>query len=146
MLDNLWVFIAGVLVFLMQAGFALLEAGLTRAKNVVNIFAKNIADAIIGILAFFATGYAFAFGETGGWFIGTDNFFLHCLVLPRTPRASLCPYTTFFLQAVFAATAVTIASGAMAEPGPARCSSPSQAGCRPQPAASQAGDPRSASQ
>ena len=57
-LNNIWVFIAGILVFFMQAGFALLEAGLTRAKNVVNIFAKNMADAVIGILAFFATGYA----------------------------------------------------------------------------------------
>ncbi len=51
-------FIAGVLVFFMQAGFALVEAGMTRAKNVVNIFAKNMADAIVGILAFFACGYA----------------------------------------------------------------------------------------
>ena len=56
-LNNIWVFIAGVLVFFMQAGFTLVEAGLTRAKNVVNIFAKNIADAVVGILAFFATGY-----------------------------------------------------------------------------------------
>ena len=44
-LNNIWVFMAGVLVFFMQAGFALVEAGLTRAKNVVNIFAKNMADA-----------------------------------------------------------------------------------------------------
>ena len=75
-LNNLWVFIAGVLVFFMQAGFALVEAGLTRAKNVVNIFAKNIADAIIGVLAFFATGYAFAFGSGGGKWIGSVEFFL----------------------------------------------------------------------
>ena len=64
-LDNIWIFIAGCLVFFMQAGFALVEAGLTRAKNVVNIFAKNMADAIIGILAFFARGFAFAFGGGG---------------------------------------------------------------------------------
>ena len=69
-LDNIWIFIAGCLVFFMQAGFALVEAGLTRAKNVVNIFAKNMADAIIGILAFFATGYAFAFGGGGNDFFG----------------------------------------------------------------------------
>jgi ammonium transporter, Amt family len=54
-LNNIWVFIAGILVFFMQAGFALVEAGLTRAKNVVNIFAKNMADAIIGITAWFAS-------------------------------------------------------------------------------------------
>jgi len=114
-LNNIWVFIAGVLVFFMQAGFALVEAGLTRAKNVVNIFAKNMTDAIVGILAFFATGWAFAFGESGGWFIGTDNFFLNGLDLAAIPEGGLSPGTSFFFQAVFAATAVTIASGAMAE-------------------------------
>ncbi len=113
-LNNIWVFIAGVLVFFMQAGFALVEAGLTRAKNVVNIFAKNMADAIVGILAFFATGFAFAFGGDG-WFIGTDGFFLEGLDLAAIPEGGLSPATTFFFQAVFAATAVTIASGAMAE-------------------------------
>jgi Amt family ammonium transporter len=114
-LNNIWVFIAGVLVFFMQAGFALVEAGMTRAKNVVNIFAKNMTDAIVGILAFFATGWAFAFGESGGWFIGTSNFFLNDLDLAAIPEGGLSPGTSFFFQAVFAATAVTIASGAMAE-------------------------------
>jgi len=113
-LNNIWVFIAGVLVFFMQAGFALVEAGLTRAKNVVNIFAKNMADAIVGILAFFATGFALAFGGDG-WFMGTDGFFLDGLDMAAIPEGGLSPATTFFFQAVFAATAVTIASGAMAE-------------------------------
>jgi len=108
------VFIAGVLVFFMQAGFALVEAGFTRAKNVVNIFAKNMADAIIGVLAFFASGFALAFGGDG-WFMGTDGFFLEGLDLAAIPEGGLSPATTFFFQAVFAATAVTIASGAMAE-------------------------------
>jgi Amt family ammonium transporter len=114
-LNNIWVFIAGVLVFFMQAGFALVEAGMTRAKNVINIFAKNMTDAVVGILAFFATGWAFAFGESGGWFIGTDNFFLTGLDMAAIPEGGLSPATSFFFQAVFAATAVTIASGAMAE-------------------------------
>jgi len=114
-LDNLWVFIAGILVFFMQAGFALVEAGLTRAKNVVNIFAKNLADATIGILAFFATGYAFAFGGGGSKWIGGDNFFLTGYDDYSAFDGGLSPATTFFFQAVFAATAVTIASGAMAE-------------------------------
>ncbi|MCH2494099.1 MAG: ammonium transporter, partial [Gammaproteobacteria bacterium] len=61
-MDNLWVFIAGVLVFLMQAGFAMLESGLTRSKNVGNIMAKNLADAAIGIMAFFLVGYGLAYG------------------------------------------------------------------------------------
>ncbi|MDJ0769238.1 MAG: ammonium transporter [Ilumatobacter sp.] len=113
-LNNLWVFIAGCLVFFMQAGFALVEAGLTRAKNVVNIFAKNMADAIIGVTAFFATGYALAFGGDG-WFAGTDAFFLAGEDMAAIPEGGLSVATTFFFQAVFAATAVTIASGAMAE-------------------------------
>ena len=113
-LNNIWVFIAGVLVFFMQAGFALVEAGLTRAKNVVNIFAKNMADAVVGITAFFATGYAFAFGGGGKW-IGDSAFFLADQDLAAIPEGGLSIATTFFFQAVFAATAVTIASGAMAE-------------------------------
>ncbi len=113
-LNNIWVFLAGVLVFFMQAGFALLEAGLTRAKNVVNIFAKNIADATVGVLAFFATGYAIAFGGDG-WFSGTEGWFLSGQDLVAIPEGGLSVATTFFFQAVFAATAVTIASGAMAE-------------------------------
>ncbi len=116
-LDNIWVFIAGCLVFFMQAGFALVEAGLTRAKNVVNIFAKNVADAIIGILAFFCTGYAIAFGG-GNDFFGTDGFFLTGLDINELGGSgviNLSHGTFFFFQAVFAATAVTICSGAMAE-------------------------------
>ena len=113
-LNNIWVFIAGILVFLMQAGFALVEAGMTRAKNVVNIFAKNMADACLGITAWFATGYAFAFGGGGKW-IGDSAFFLADQDMAAIPEGGLSVATTFFFQAVFAATAVTIASGAMAE-------------------------------
>jgi Amt family ammonium transporter len=116
-LDNIWVFIAGALVFFMQAGFALVEAGLTRAKNVVNIFAKNLSDALIGVLAFFACGYAFAFGGSGKW-IGDSEFFLSssgATELGSSGIGSLTTATFFFFQVVFAATAVTIASGAMAE-------------------------------
>ncbi len=119
-LDNIWVFIAGCLVFFMQAGFALVEAGLTRAKNVVNIFAKNLSDAVVGITAFFACGYAFAFGG-GGKIIGDTGFFLWNQDLTTMPglddpsAVHLTVATTFFFQAAFAATAVTIVSGAMAE-------------------------------
>ena len=113
-LDNIWVFIAGCLVFFMQAGFALVEAGLTRAKNVVNIFAKNLSDAIIGVLAFFACGYAFAFGGDAK-LLGTEAFFLSGQNLEIPPEGGLSVATVFFFQVVFAATAVTITSGAMAE-------------------------------
>lgn len=117
-LDNLWLIIAGCLVFFMQAGFALVEAGLTRAKNVVNIFAKNFADALIGVIMFLAVGYAFAFGGDGGWFIGLGGWFLsgsNPFEWGSSGVGTLTTPTFFFFQVVFAATAVTIASGAMAE-------------------------------
>ncbi len=71
-LDNIWVLIAAVLVIFMQAGFALVEAGLTRAKSVANIMMKNLMDFSVGVLAFAAVGFAFAFG-TGNDFIGTNG-------------------------------------------------------------------------
>ncbi|MGF1597091.1 MAG: ammonium transporter [Acidimicrobiales bacterium] len=116
-LDNLWVFIAGVLVFFMQAGFALVEAGLTRAKNVANIMMKNLMDMSAGVLAFALIGFGIAFtgGEAlGGWF-GWGGFFLDGLDDPIGPDGGLSVATTFFFQAAFAATAATIVSGAMAE-------------------------------
>ncbi len=113
-LDNLWVFIAGVLVLFMQAGFAMLEAGLTRVKNVSNIMAKNLADASIGILAFFFVGYALAYGDGGNDIFGWGSFALSGADLFDI-SGGLSTATDFFFQAVFAATAVTIASGAMAE-------------------------------
>jgi Amt family ammonium transporter len=113
-LDNIWVFIAGCLVFFMQAGFALVEAGLTRAKNVVNIFAKNMSDAIVGITAWFICGWAFAFGGTGK-LIGDSQFLLWDQDLSIPVDGGLSLATSWFFQAVFAATAVTIVSGAMAE-------------------------------
>ena len=115
-MDNLWVFIAGVLVFLMQAGFAMLESGLTRSKNVGNIMAKNLADAAIGIMAFFLVGYGLAYGGDSGssdWF-GWGAFALSGVDLFDI-SGGLSGATDFFFQAVFAATAVTIASGALAE-------------------------------
>ena len=113
-MDNLWVFIAGVLVFLMQAGFAMLESGLTRSKNVANIMAKNLADASIGILAFFLVGYGLAYGGDGNSAFGWGSFALWRVDLFDI-SGGLSGSTDFFFQAVFAAAAVTIASGAMAE-------------------------------
>jgi Amt family ammonium transporter len=110
-LDNLWLFIAGVLVFFMQAGFALVEAGLTRSKNVANIMMKNLMDMSAGVLAFALVGYGIAFGGQNllgglfGWSVGIQN----------SPIEGLTPASFFFFQAAFAATAATIVSGAMAE-------------------------------
>lgn len=110
-LDNIWVFVAGILVFLMQAGFGLVEAGLTRSKNVANIMAKNMVDMCVGALAFWAVGYGVAFGD-GKW-IGSDSFFLSGFD-DGSFDGLYSGYTPFFFQVVFAAAAVTIASGAMA--------------------------------
>ncbi len=111
-LDNVFVLLCAVLVIFMQAGFALVEAGLTRAKSVANIMMKNLMDFCAGALAFFAVGYAIAFGTegndfigAGGWFLGDGAFQYGTLTVP----------VTFIFQVAFAATAATIVSGAMAE-------------------------------
>lgn len=106
--DLVWTLVAAILVFWMQAGFALLEAGFTRAKNVVNILMKNILDLSAGSLAFWAIGFGLMFGETQGLF-GTTHFFLHA-----ADEGSFA-FTLLIFQTVFAATAATIVSGALAE-------------------------------
>ncbi len=116
-LDNAWVVLAGVLVFCMQAGFALLESGLTRVKNTTNILAKNLADMSIGVLAFLAVGYGLAFGAGNPWW-GTEGFFLagsDLVAAGSSGAGNLSTAAFFFFHAVFAAAAVTITSGAMAE-------------------------------
>ena len=118
-MDNLWLVIAGSMVFLMQAGFAFVEAGLTRAKNIANIMAKNLADMAIGAVAFFVIGWSVAYGTSDSrlWG-GLNDFFFKDSGDPNAlfdMSAGLSPATNFFFQVVFAATAVTIASGAMAE-------------------------------
>jgi Amt family ammonium transporter len=100
-----WTLIAAAMVFFMQAGFAMVEAGFTRAKNAGNIIMKNVMDFSMGILAFWAVGFAFMFGA--GEIIGTTNFFGTGL--------EGWDWTFFIFQGVFAATAATIVSGAMAE-------------------------------
>ncbi len=113
-LDNIWVLIAAVLVIFMQAGFALVEAGLTRAKSVANIMMKNLMDFVVGVLVFGAVGFAFAFGS-GNDFIGTNGWFLNPSEWPEGTWGNLSLPTFFIFQVAFAATAATIVSGAMAE-------------------------------
>lgn len=69
-LDTVWVLVAAFLVFFMQAGFAMVEAGFTRAKNASNIVMKNLMDFAIGSIVFFAFGFAIMFGKDLGGFIG----------------------------------------------------------------------------
>ena len=110
-LDYVWTIIAAALVFFMQAGFALLESGFSRAKNAVNIIMKNVMDASAGALVFFVVGFGLMFGTTWSGLIGTDGFFL----LNIGDQSQTWAYAFFFFQAVFAATAATIVSGAVAE-------------------------------
>ena len=97
----LWMLIAGILVFFMQAGFTLVEAGMTRSKNAVNIAMKNILDICVGSLSYWLVGYSLMYGDTSnGWFFWSGLF--------QGEGADL------FFQTMFAATTATIVSGAIA--------------------------------
>lgn len=113
-LDNIWILVAAVLVIFMQAGFAFVEAGLTRAKNVANIMMKNLMDFSAGVLAFATVGFAIAFGAGNGLF-GTEGWFLNTNHFAEGYFGTLSLPTFFIFQVAFAATAATIVSGAMAE-------------------------------
>lgn len=113
----LWTCLAAFLVFFMQAGFAMVEAGFTRAKNACNILMKNLMDFSIGSLAFWALGFGVMFGITDG-FIGTNLFFFDA----SSEAAAAADFSSegfgwafLIFQTVFAATAATIVSGAVAE-------------------------------
>ncbi|MDD5066641.1 MAG: ammonium transporter [bacterium] len=111
--DFIWLLVTGFLVFLMQAGFAMVETGLTRAKNAGNILMKNLMDFCIGSIAYFIVGYGLMYGASKAGLFGTDNFFLN----KANPGSvdGLWEYASWLFQVVFAATAATIVSGAMAE-------------------------------
>ena len=104
--DAVWLVVAAVLVMFMQAGFALVEAGFTRAKNAGNIIMKNVMDFSVGGLTYWAFGFALAYGGStlGGFLAYGEVFFFS-----NAERAG-----EWFFQVVFAATAATIISGALA--------------------------------
>ena len=125
-IDTLWLLIAGSLVFFMNAGFAMLEAGLCQNRNSTNVLAKNLIVFCISILAFWTLGFGLMFGNGNSW-IGTTGFFFKAfdpplqnifdagfdsleLLYPGLPLM-----VVFFFQLVFAGTTATIVSGAMAE-------------------------------
>jgi Amt family ammonium transporter len=109
-IDTIWVLISAALVMLMQAGFSFVEIGFTRAKNSINILMKNFVDFSAGTLIFWVFGFALMFGDDIGGFIGFGEFMSDSDAIDGIPfKASL------IFQTVFAATAATIVSGAIAE-------------------------------
>merc|ERR1712079_506908 len=94
-LDNLFLIVMGIVVFLMQCGFAFLEAGSVRSKNTVNILIKNMLDAFIGGVSYWAIGWGLAYGEGGNPFCGGSQYFNYQLPYEQYPK--------WFFQFVFAA-------------------------------------------
>jgi len=110
-LDTVWVLLGAFLVFFMQAGFGMVEAGFIRAKNTCNILTKNFLDFCMASLGFFLIGYGLMFGEGNGFF-GTEGW---CLI-GLDPIKSGVPLHAFWLfQAAFCGAAATIVAGGMAE-------------------------------
>ncbi len=117
--DMIWLILAAALVFFMQAGFAMVETGLTRAKNAGNIIMKNLMDFSAGAVAYWAVGWAFMYGAPSlGGFIGSNGFFLSYTQETMSAYGvsdMSAIFRDWMFQVVFAATAATIVSGAMAE-------------------------------
>lgn len=109
-LDTVWLLLAAMLVFWMQPGFALCEAGFTRSKNTANILMKNFVDFMFGSLLFFFLGFGFMFGSDGAGFIGRPNWGDLSFYVGDLPVDAFIIFET-----MFCATAATIVSGAMAE-------------------------------
>lgn len=109
-LDTVWMLLAAILVFWMQPGFALCEAGFTRSKNTANILFKNFVDFMLGSVLFFFVGFGFMFGSDGADFIGAPNWGDLSFYKSDLPVEGFLMFET-----VFCATSATIVSGAMAE-------------------------------
>ena len=117
-LNTIWILIASILVIFMNAGFAMLEAGMCRQKNAVNILTKNLIVFAIATVAFWAIGFSLMFGNSENPFIGFGGWFLsgESETYGLKPFPQGLPVPVFFLfQVAFAGTAATIVSGAVAE-------------------------------
>jgi ammonium transporter, Amt family len=121
-IDFIWLLVAAFLVFFMQAGFALVETGFTRAKNAGNIIMKNLMDFSLGSIAFFIFGWALMYGTSQFGLFGWSEWLLSSAspVMPDAVKGAIdnggiYKYAEWMFQAVFAATAATIVSGGMAE-------------------------------
>ena len=113
-LNTVWILVAAALVFFMQAGFAMLESGMVRSKNSINVIMKNYTDMCFGAIVFWVLGYGLMYGTANlsgflgvAGIFGTDNFMLR--------EADGGTWAILFFQMMFAATAATIVSGALAE-------------------------------
>lgn len=116
LLNVVWTMIAAILVYFMQAGFALVETGFTRAKNANNILMKNMMDFVIGTIFYFILGFSIMFGTSAGGVIGTSGFFNPTSLADADGIFNGLPIGVFLIfQTVFCATSATIVSGAMAE-------------------------------
>jgi len=109
-IDTIWILVTAVLVMFMQPGFAMVEAGFTRTKNTANILMKNLMDFSIGSIIFWLLGYTLMYGDDIGGFLGKMSFFFSSNEINGVPDLA-----SLMFQTVFAATAATIVSGAVAE-------------------------------
>ncbi len=110
-INILWVLFSSFLVFIMQAGFAMVESGMTRSKNSINVAIKNLTDLGVSFLAFWLFGFAIMFGLSYSGILGTNGFFLR-LSMTENP---VWTGVFFLFQSMFCSTAATIVSGAVAE-------------------------------
>ncbi|RQD82193.1 ammonium transporter [Methanosalsum natronophilum] len=106
-LTFVWLILAGAIVFFMHAGFSLLESGLTRTKNTANILMKNLITISLGVIIYWIIGWGIMYGASASGLVGTDQFLLS--------GADNSLWNEWWFQMVFAATAATIVSGALAE-------------------------------
>nr|WP_115094384.1 ammonium transporter [Synechococcus sp. UW106] len=115
--NNLWLLVATILVIFMNAGFAMVEAGMCRQKNAVNILAKNLFVFALAVTAYWFVGYSFMYGDAAidGWLYFAGFFFDPTVTAETISDAGLVPTVDFLFQAAFAGTAATIVSGLVAE-------------------------------
>ncbi len=115
--NNLWLLIATILVIFMNAGFAMVEAGMCRSKNAVNILAKNLFVFALAVTAYWFIGYKIMYGDSvlGGWFYFGGLFFDPEVTAEMVTDGALVPTVDFLFQSAFAGTAATIVSGLVAE-------------------------------
>lgn len=109
-INNVWVLVAAFMVMFMQPGFAMVEAGFSRSKNTANILTKNLMDFAIGSILYWVIGYTLMYGDSLGGLIGKPDLFIN-----DNGIGDYANKTDLIFQTVFAATAATIVSGAVAE-------------------------------